>query len=134
MCAKAEHLTINISKYRHPEIQGVSVGAILSNYQRVRVEHVYVLNSLSLRPESCSSYCSCQRLSLTPLCFLWQRNQEELLSEMIEARVEAVLIKVAGIGLKPIHLGKSLREMQPTLLHLVRLSLMHTIYHATDQA
>lgn len=94
-------------KCRHPEIQGVSVGAILSNYQRVRVEHV------------------CQRLSLTPLCFLWQRNQEELLSEMIEARVEAVLIKVAGIGLKPIHLGKSLREMQPTLLHLNDLYGLH---------
>jgi diphthine-ammonia ligase len=25
---------------RHPDVQGVSVGAILSNYQRVRVEHV----------------------------------------------------------------------------------------------
>lgn len=24
----------------HPDIKGVSVGAILSNYQRVRVEHV----------------------------------------------------------------------------------------------
>lgn len=31
---------------RHPDIQGVSVGAILSSYQRVRVEHVSVaLNS-----------------------------------------------------------------------------------------
>ncbi len=29
----------------HPEVLGVSVGAILSNYQRVRVEHVYVLVS-----------------------------------------------------------------------------------------
>ncbi len=26
----------------HPDVLGVSVGAILSNYQRVRVEHVYV--------------------------------------------------------------------------------------------
>ncbi|PAV20984.1 meiotically up-regulated 71 [Pyrrhoderma noxium] len=94
-------------KNRHPEIHGVSVGAILSNYQRVRVEHV------------------CQRLSLTPLCFLWQRDQEELLSEMIEARVEAVLIKVAGIGLKPVHLGKTLEEMQPTLLHLNNLYGLH---------
>lgn len=24
----------------HPDVKGVSVGAILSNYQRVRVEHV----------------------------------------------------------------------------------------------
>ncbi|PSS35446.1 hypothetical protein PHLCEN_2v1601 [Hermanssonia centrifuga] len=27
-------------KSAHPDIEGVSVGAILSNYQRVRVEHV----------------------------------------------------------------------------------------------
>lgn len=27
-------------KQSHPEVQGVSVGAILSNYQRIRVEHV----------------------------------------------------------------------------------------------
>lgn len=26
-----------------PDVQGVSVGAILSNYQRVRVEHVCVI-------------------------------------------------------------------------------------------
>lgn len=62
---------------------------------------------------------SCSRLSLTPLCYLWQRDQAELLSEMIDAGMEAVLIKVAGIGLKPKHLGKTLREMQPTLTKLV---------------
>jgi diphthine-ammonia ligase len=79
----------------------VSVGAILSNYQRVRVEHV------------------CQRLSLTPLCYLWQRDQAELLTEMIDSGLEAILIKVAGIGLTSKHLGKSLLEMQPTLVKLV---------------
>jgi len=70
----------------HPDAKGVSVGAILSNYQRVRVEHV------------------CQRLSLTPLSYLWQRDQADLLSEMIAAGMEAVLIKVAGIGLTTRHL------------------------------
>lgn len=39
---------------------------------------------------------------------------------MIDAGMEAVLIKVAGIGLKPKHLGKTLKEMQPTLIKLVR--------------
>ncbi|KAJ3812160.1 hypothetical protein F5876DRAFT_87885 [Lentinula aff. lateritia] len=87
-------------KSHHPDVQGVSVGAILSNYQRVRVEHV------------------CQRLSLTCLCYLWQRRQDELLSEMIEAGMEAILIKVAGIGLTTKHLGKSLAEMRPTLTKL----------------
>ncbi|TBU32860.1 hypothetical protein BD311DRAFT_713874 [Dichomitus squalens] len=94
-------------KTRHPDIQGVSVGAILSNYQRVRVEHV------------------CRRLGLTPLCYLWQRNQEELLSEMIEAGLEAILIKVAGIGLTTKHLGKTLAQMQPTLVKLNTLYGSH---------
>jgi diphthine-ammonia ligase len=63
-----------------PEIQGVSVGAILSNYQRARVENV------------------CTRLGLTSLAYLWQRDQKELLAEMIEAGLTAVIIKVAAIG------------------------------------
>ena len=62
---------------------------------------------------------SCQRLSLTPLSYLWQRDQAELLSEMIASGVEAVFIKVAGIGLTTKHLGKTLTEMQPTLTTLV---------------
>ncbi|KAK0490842.1 hypothetical protein IW261DRAFT_1434391 [Armillaria novae-zelandiae] len=58
------------------------------------------------------------RLSLFVLCYLWQRPQDELLSEMIDAKMNAVLIKVAGIGLAKEHLGKSLREMKPLLFKL----------------
>ncbi|THH12546.1 hypothetical protein EW146_g7598 [Bondarzewia mesenterica] len=94
-------------KSEHPDIQGVSVGAILSSYQRVRVEHV------------------CRRLSLTPLCYLWQRDQGELLSEMIEAGMEAILIKVAGIGLTTQHLGKTLAQMESTLTKLNNLYGSH---------
>ncbi|KAI0832334.1 hypothetical protein BC628DRAFT_1406822 [Trametes gibbosa] len=96
-----------VVKTHHPDVQGVSVGAILSNYQRVRVEHV------------------CRRLGLTPLCYLWQRNQEDLLAEMVEAGMEAVLIKVAGIGLTAKHLGKTLAYLQPTLIKLNRLYGSH---------
>lgn len=39
---------------------------------------------------------------------------------MIDAGLVAVIIKVAGIGLTEKHLGKTLAEMQPTLLKLVR--------------
>lgn len=38
---------------------------------------------------------------------------------MIEAGMEAVLIKVAGIGLTAKHLGKTLAEMQQPLVKLV---------------
>ncbi|KAI8058125.1 hypothetical protein BDF22DRAFT_663954 [Syncephalis plumigaleata] len=84
----------------YPEIEAVSVGAILSNYQRIRVEHV------------------CQRLGLTSLAYLWQQDQAELLNSMIENSLHSVLIKVAAMGLNERHLGKSLQEMQPTLLKL----------------
>jgi len=39
---------------------------------------------------------------------------------MIDSGMKAVLIKVAGIGLKATHLGKTLEEMYPTLSYLVR--------------
>eukprot|EP00088_Acartia_fossae_P038541 TRINITY_DN3998_c0_g1_i2.p1 TRINITY_DN3998_c0_g1~~TRINITY_DN3998_c0_g1_i2.p1 ORF type:complete len:542 (-),score=83.49 TRINITY_DN3998_c0_g1_i2:214-1839(-) len=80
--------------------EGVSVGAILSDYQRVRVESV------------------CLRLNLTPLAYLWRRNQSELLNEMIRCGLESVLIKVACLGLNSSHLGQTLQQMEPTLLKL----------------
>jgi len=58
----------------------------ITRHQRVRVESV----------------C----LGLTPLAFLWQRDQTELLREMISAGMESVLIKVACLGLDKRHLGK----------------------------
>ncbi|KAI8098970.1 uncharacterized protein BX664DRAFT_377147 [Halteromyces radiatus] len=86
---------------QHPDAQAVSVGAIMSNYQRVRVEHV------------------CARLGLISLAYLWERNQKELLAEMVDAGVNAILIKVAAMGLKPnIHLGKTIGQMYPELCTL----------------
>jgi diphthamide synthase (EF-2-diphthine--ammonia ligase) len=76
-------------------------------------------DSLSLYFGLITRPTSCRRLSLTPLCYLWQRDQGELLSEMIEAGMEAILIKVAGIGLTTKHLGRTLADMQPTLTKLV---------------
>ena len=82
----------------YPEIKGVSCGAIVSNYQRLRVENV------------------CIRLSLTPLSYLWMRDRETLLQDIVSSGVSAVLVKVAGAGLDPYkHLGKSLDQLLPTL-------------------
>jgi len=79
-------------------IEAVSVGAILSNYQRVRVENV------------------CSRLKLTSLAYLWQRDQDDLLNDIIQCKVEAILIKVAALGLNPTkYLGKSLHFCQKDL-------------------
>jgi len=79
---------------RETGVKGVAVGAILSDYQRVRVESV------------------CIRLGLTPLAYLWQRDQSELLREMVLVGMESVLIKVACLGLNEKHLGRTLQEVE----------------------
>ncbi|KAI8868486.1 hypothetical protein GQ42DRAFT_164092 [Ramicandelaber brevisporus] len=85
----------------HPDVEGVSVGAIFSSYQGNRVQNV------------------CDRLGLKMLPYLWQRDQKELLKEMIDAGVDAILIKVAAFGLHPDkHLGKTIKEMYPLLVEL----------------
>lgn len=83
-----------------PEVEAVACGAILSNYQRVRVEHVCVARVPRREGEGADSVRvdSCSRLKLTPIAYLWERNQAELLQEMVEAGMESVLVKVAGAG------------------------------------
>ena len=115
------HLTT--PQAHHPDVQGVSVGAILSSYQRVRVEHVSVTPNSSVDP--LLILLRCRRLGLTVLAYLWQREQDELLQEMVDAGLVAVIIKVAGIGLTEKHLGKTLAETQLTLVKLVSPPLHH---------
>ena len=80
-------------KRAYPEVAAVATGAILSTYQRLRVEKV------------------CRRLGLLSLAYLWQRDQHELLQEMVDRGVRAMLIKIAAMGLKRRHLGKTLDEV-----------------------
>jgi diphthine-ammonia ligase len=88
-------------------VEGVASGAVLSDYQRLRVEHV------------------CERLGLTSLAYLWRRDQAQLLDEMIVSGISAIIIKVASIGLSESHLGCSLQQMQPHLTELHRLYGVH---------
>lgn len=85
-------------KERFPSVAAVSCGAILSNYQRLRVEAV------------------AQRVGLLPLTFMWQRSQRNLLDDMIAAGIDAVLVKVAAYGLTARMLGRPLAALQPALL------------------
>ena len=81
----------------HPEITAVSSGAILSTYQRSRIENV------------------CSRLSLTSLAFLWRRScQSTVLDEILEdPEMDAVVVRVAcPPGLNCGHLGRSLRALR----------------------
>ncbi|KAK4659868.1 hypothetical protein QC762_113050 [Podospora pseudocomata] len=78
-------------RQRHPEVNAVCAGAILSTYQRTRVESVAV------------------RLGLTPLAYLWKfptlpaspgSDDGQLLLDMEQVGLEARIIKVASGGLE----------------------------------
>ncbi|WVF69536.1 hypothetical protein IAT40_004314 [Kwoniella sp. CBS 6097] len=84
----------------HPEATALASGAILSTYQRLRIEHV------------------CSRLNLVSLSYLWQSAQMPLLNKMLTSGVEAVLMKVAGVGLGTKIVGKQLGEIMPLLTKL----------------
>ncbi|CCF59624.1 hypothetical protein KAFR_0H02150 [Kazachstania africana CBS 2517] len=102
-------------QFKYPELEAVSVGAILSSYQRNRVENV------------------CNRLGLSVLSYLWQRNQLELMTEMAfmsksgdeTGRLDARIIKVAAEGLNESHLGKSLPEILPIMIRLNQMYDVH---------
>jgi diphthine-ammonia ligase len=87
-------------KQSHPEIDAVCSGAIFSSYQRNRIELV------------------CQHLGLVSLAMLWQRDQDELLNEMIEIGINAVLVKVASMGLTSRMLGQSIAALQSSFRRL----------------
>ena len=66
-----------------PNVRAVTSGAILSDYQRLRVEAV------------------CADLGLTSLAYLWRQPQGLMLETICASDVDAVLCKVAAMGLKP---------------------------------
>ncbi|EME80323.1 uncharacterized protein MYCFIDRAFT_31828 [Pseudocercospora fijiensis CIRAD86] len=82
----------------HPEVNGVSTGAILSDYQRTRVESVAL------------------RLRLTPLSYLWQwpflppGSQSSLLEDMAAVGQDARIIKVASGGLDETFLWQNVAD------------------------
>ncbi|KAF1971210.1 hypothetical protein BU23DRAFT_556227 [Bimuria novae-zelandiae CBS 107.79] len=85
-------------KQNHPEANAVSTGAILSTYQRTRVENVAL------------------RLGLTPLSFLWQYPflppylQSSLLTDMHAVDQVSRVIKVASGGLDESFLGENVTD------------------------
>jgi len=75
--------------HKHPNVKAVSSGAILSSYQRTRVESI------------------CSRLGLISLAWLWQRSQSHLLEEMSRVQLDARIVKVASLGLDQDWLGEN---------------------------
>ena len=94
-------------KQEQPDLEAVCSGAILSSYQRIRVEHV------------------CSRLGLTSIAPLWMQNQAALIQDMISMGLESVLVKVAAVGLDESHLLQSLAQVHPVLVKLNKLYDLH---------
>ncbi|KAK6358606.1 hypothetical protein TWF730_007931 [Orbilia blumenaviensis] len=89
---------LSLIKAKHPELKAVSSGAILSSYQRTRVESV------------------CQRLGLISVAWIWQRKQERVLQEMEAVGLDARIIKVASLGLNERWLGRSVADYKTRML------------------
>ncbi|RFU79087.1 hypothetical protein TARUN_3096 [Trichoderma arundinaceum] len=98
-------LLLKAIKHRHPEANAICSGAILSTYQRTRVESVAL------------------RLGLTPLAYLWKypvlppppneaADEAQLLHDMAAAGLDARIIKVASAGLDEGHLWERVSSVE----------------------
>lgn len=92
---EVEDLYVALSEtLKKHSFKGVSSGAILSTYQKNRVENV------------------CKRLELESIAPLWRKDQKELLEEMIEYGIDARIIKVASPALGKECLNMNLKEIK----------------------
>jgi len=74
--------------------------------------------------------CRCARLGLIALAYLWRQPQAALYQQMLDTNLDAILIKVAAMGLDPKkHLGKTLSQMQAHLHKIVGLPFSHNTDH-----
>ncbi|PKK42486.1 hypothetical protein CI102_14455 [Trichoderma harzianum] len=107
-------LLLKAIKARHPEANAICSGAILSTYQRTRVESVAL------------------RLGLTPLAYLWKypvlpspenevADDAQLLRDMAVAGLDARIIKVASAGLDESHLWERVSSTEG--VHRVKSAL-----------
>ena len=95
-------------KEEFPCVEGVVTGAVLSTYQRMRVEDV------------------CLRLGLASIAYLWQRDQSELLQDMIDTGMEAIVVKIASMGLKNYTFGKNNRAYAKIISRNSKQTLIFT--------
>ena len=95
-------LLLEECKERFPDMSGISTGAVFSNYQKQRVENC------------------CDRLGLVSLAPLWEMPQDQVLNQVEERGISAVLVKTAFVGLDETHVGKTTRELRPIFRKLAK--------------
>ncbi len=84
-------IALELAKKQY-NIEGVVTGAILSNYQRKRIEKV------------------CDSLSLKIFSPLWHINQEKYLRDILKNKFKFIITKVAAEGLDKSWLGKVITD------------------------
>jgi asparagine synthase (glutamine-hydrolysing) len=82
-------LKIAIKKYG---IEGITTGALYSNYQRERIEKI------------------CKKLNIECFSPLWHMDQEEYMREIVNSDFKFILTKIAAYGLDKTWLGKVITE------------------------
>ena len=115
---ETESLTLLLQQVlsAHPEVNAVSTGAILSDYQRTRVEFVAL------------------RLGLTPLSYLWQwpslpcHTPSSLLDDMSAIGQDSRIIKVASGGLDASFLWQNVADQRT----IMRLKKAATLFGSED--
>jgi diphthine-ammonia ligase len=94
------YLLLKECKERFPDVEGLSTGAVFSNYQKKRVENC------------------CDRLGLVSMAPLWEMPQDRVLDLVEEKGLEAILVKTAFVGLDERHLGKLTSDLRPVFRKL----------------
>jgi len=89
------------------DIEGVVSGAILSNYQKERIDRI------------------CRELGLESIAPLWHENPMNLLKEMISLDFEAIIVGVYAYGFDESWLGKGIDSA--TISDLARLNTEYQV-------
>jgi diphthine-ammonia ligase len=96
------YLLLQECKARFPEVEGITTGAVFSNYQKQRVENC------------------CERLGLVSMAPLWEMPQDKVLDLVEEFGLQAILVKTAFVGLDDTHLGRTTKELRPVFRKLAK--------------
>jgi len=99
------------AKQKH-KITGVITGALASDYQEERINRI------------------CHDLDLKTYSPLWHKNQEQLMTEMIDAGFEIKIVAIAAEGLTKDFLGKTIDK--PILEKLKQLHKKYKIHVAAE--
>ena len=89
------------------QVDGVVTGAIMSQYQKKRVDRI------------------CQELNLKSIAPLWHENPQNLLAEIVDLKFEVLIVGVYAYGFDVTWLGRKIN--QKTISDLIKLNKKYRI-------